>query len=76
MAFYPVRAEKPPAEKHPLLPPIASRAQELARAFAAGRYGGRELSDGELVGSSEAWKNVRGGLMGRALRRLALLGRA
>lgn len=59
------------------IPAIASGSQELAGAFAAGRYSGREQGEGEgeLLGLSEAWKSVRGGLLSRALRRLILLGR-
>ena len=57
------------------VPAIASRSQELAGAFAAGRYGGREPGDGELTDLRAAWRNVRSGLLSRALRRLVLLGR-
>ena len=51
------------------VPRIAAGAHAVASAFAIGRYGGAQLE--ESAAADDAWKSVRGGLVLRALRRLA-----
>ena len=55
------------------IPAIASGALTVAWAFAAGRYSGRGPTEADLEDLVEDWKGVRGGLVARALRRLAPL---
>ena len=56
------------------VPRAAAHAHTVARIFAAQRYGGKEPSDEDLIELKETWKGVRGGLVGRAFRRLIPLG--
>ncbi len=56
------------------VPSVVASAQTVARIFAAERYGRKEPSEEELIELRETWKGVRGRLVGRAFRRLILLG--
>ena len=56
------------------IPSTGPGSRQIAWAFAAGRYGRGEPTEQDGEELSEAWKGVRGGLIGRALKRLVLLG--
>lgn len=51
------------------VPGIAGPAQNVALAFARGRYGERDPDEEELRSLDRDWKRVRGGLVGRAIGR-------
>ena len=53
-----------------MVPAIASAAQSVSWAYAAGRYGRQAPSDQHLSELDEAWKGIRSGLLRRALRRM------
>ena len=56
------------------LPPIAGGADRIARGFAAVRYGGPEAAAHDEAEVNDAWADIRGALLGRALARFARLG--
>ena len=58
-----------------LVPATAAGAQAVAWAFALGRYGGAEPKDQEIEDMDDAWKSIRGGLLGQVFRRLVRVGR-
>ena len=57
------------------VPDVATGVMAVSSLFAAGLYGRREvLSDEDVVELKRQWRSIRGGLAGRALRRLIPLG--
>ena len=55
------------------IPDVATEASTVALAFSAGRYGGKDLNVSEYPEMMAAWRNVKAGLLKRALRRLVPL---
>ncbi len=51
------------------VPAIAGPAQNVALAFARGRYGGWDPGEEELLSLDRDWKRIRGSLVGRAIGR-------
>ncbi len=56
------------------IPSTAHSADQIARSFASGRYGGPEAGDHDEDALKRAWSAMRGPLVGRALSRFARLG--